>query len=137
MAGATNVKWVWSPAFANSGETFPGKGYVDVLAMTCQNGDKALFARGWESFAKDCGPRIKRLHALAPRLPIQLAETGSAEAGGSKAAWIRGMFTYLAHHPEVKSVIWFNLVKETDWRIESSAAAQRAFAAGARAIGAV
>jgi beta-mannanase len=134
LAGATNVRWVWSPAFANSAETFPGKGYVDVLATTCQNGDKQLFARGWESFAKDCGPTITRLHAIAPGLPIQLAETGSAEAGGSKAAWIRGMFSYLARHSDVKSVVWFNLVKGVDWRIESSAAAQRAFAAGARAI---
>jgi beta-mannanase len=137
LAGATNVKWVWSPAFANSAETFPGTGSVDVVATTCQNGDKRLFARGWQSFAEDCGPTIARLHKLAPGLPIQLSETASAEAGGSKAQWISEMFAYLAHHPEVKSVIWFNIVKETDWRIESSPAAQRAFAAGARAIGAV
>ena len=137
LAGATNVKWVWSPAFASWAETFPGRSSVDILATTCQNGNKRVFARGWEGFVKDCGATIARLHALAPRLPIQLAETGSGEAGGNKAAWIRGMFAYLARHPQVKSVIWFNLVKETDWRIESSAAARRAFAAGARAIGAV
>jgi beta-mannanase len=135
-AGAKNVKWVWSPAFASSAETFPGTASVNTLAATCQNADRHVFARGWKSFATDCGPTIARLHKLAPRLPIQLAETASAETGGSKAKWIAGMFSHLAHHPEVKSVIWFNLVKEADWRIESSAAAQRAFAAGARAIGA-
>jgi Glycosyl hydrolase family 26 len=131
QAGATNVTWVWSPAFA-SPEVFPGTGYVDVIATTCQNGGKRLFARGWESFPQDCGKAIERLHTLAPSLPIQLAETSSAEAGGSKAQWIEGMFTYLAQHPEVKSLIWFNLVKEADWRIDSSPSAELAFRAGAR-----
>jgi beta-mannanase len=131
QAGATNVKWVWSPAFGSS-EVFPGTGYVDVLATTCQNGGKQLFARGWQTFAQGCGKTIQLLHALAPARPIQLAETSCAEAGGSKAQWIGQMFTYLAHHPEVKSAIWFNLVKETNWRIDSSPSAERAFAAGAR-----
>jgi beta-mannanase len=131
QAGATNVKWVWSPAFGSS-EVFPGTGYVDVMATTCQNGGKQLFARGWQTFAQGCGKTIQLLHALAPVRPIQLAETSCAEAGGSKAQWIGQMFTYLARHPEVKSVIWFNLVKETNWRIDSSPSAERAFAAGAR-----
>jgi beta-mannanase len=129
VAGANNVKWVWSPAFARSSETFPGARSVDVLATTCQNGDKRLFARGWQSFETDCGEAIRRLHSLAPR-PIQLAEVASAEAGGSKAQWIKGMFAYLKLHPEVTSVIWFNIAKEADWRIESSRSAERAFAAG-------
>jgi beta-mannanase len=131
QAGATNVKWVWSPAFA-SAEVFPGAGYVDVVASTCQNGGKQLFARGWQSFSQVCGKPIQSLHALAPARPIQLAETSSAETGGSKAKWIEQMWTYLAHHPEVTSMIWFNLVKETNWRIDSSPSAERAFAAGAR-----
>jgi hypothetical protein len=29
-------------------------------------------------------------------------------------------------------MVWFKLVKETNWRIDSSPSAQRAFAAGAR-----
>jgi hypothetical protein len=134
LAGASNVKWVWSPAFASTA-TFPGTAYVDVMATTCQNGGKRLFARGWQSFPKGCGKLIQRLHTLAPHGPIQLAEAASSEAGGSKARWIEGMFAYLAHHHEVTSVVWFNLVKKTDWRIESSRAARRAFAAGARSTG--
>lgn len=132
-AGATNVKWIWSPAFANSDATFPGTRYVNVLATTCQNGGKRLFARGWQSFEKDCGKTIARLHSMAPRLPVQLAEVASSESGGSKAQWIRQMFTYLSRHHEVTSIVWFNLVKETDWRISSSPSAQRAFKAGAHA----
>lgn len=132
-AGARNVRWVWSPAFGSS-ETWPGRGSVDVLALTCQNGGRPLFARGWESFARGCGKTIARLHALAPALPIQLAETASAEAGGSKSRWVSGMFAYLARHPEVRSLIWFNVIKEADWRIESSRSAERAFSAGVRSL---
>jgi hypothetical protein len=132
-AGATNVKWVWSPAFARSGETFPGPSYVNVMATTCQNAGKQIFARGWQSFVNDCGGAIARLHALAPRLPIQLAEAASADQGDRKAKWINQMFTYVAHHPEVTSLVWFNVQKGVDWRIQSSRSAERAFAAGAKA----
>jgi hypothetical protein len=91
-------------------------------------GDTTTSCRGPET------PRVRAgFDAIASQRPIQLAETSSAEAGGSKAQWIEQMFAYLAHHPEVTSVIWFNLVKETNWRIDSSPSAERAFAAGARA----
>jgi Glycosyl hydrolase family 26 len=132
LAGADNVMWVWSPAFARSAQTFPGTRDVNIMATTCQNAGKPILARGWQSFQKDCGSAIARLHALAPRLPIQLAEASSAERGGSKAQWIKQMFAYLDHHPDVTSLVWFNLVKGIDWRIESSASAREAFAAGAR-----
>ena len=65
----------------------------------------------------------------ARRKPIELSEVGSTEQGGSKAAWIHGMFRELRRRPEVRSVVWFNVRKEADWRIESSRSAQRAFAA--------
>ncbi|MBV9358074.1 MAG: beta-mannanase [Chloroflexi bacterium] len=134
LAGATEVKWVWSPAFARSDAQFPGAGYVDVVATTCQNGGRPLFARGWKSFAQGCGQTVDRLHALEPGLPIQLAETATSEHGGSKAQWIREMWGYLAAHPYVTSMIWFDLVKETNWRIDSSPSAERAFSAGARSL---
>ena len=131
-AGATNVKWVWSPAFARSTAQFPGTAYVNVTATTCQNGGRPLFARGWQTFAQGCGNAIDRLHTLEPGLPIQLAETATAEQGGNKAHWIGNMWSYLAARPYVTSMIWFNLVKEANWRIDSTPSAERAFAAGAR-----
>jgi hypothetical protein len=45
------------------------------------------------------------------------------------------MFGFLARHPDVKSMIWFNLHKETDWTIDGSSPAQRQFASGARSGG--
>jgi hypothetical protein len=50
-----------------------------------------------EKLSLDLRQLDHELHALAPKLPIELSEVASAEAGGSKAAWINGMFAYLAH----------------------------------------
>ncbi len=132
-AGATNVQWVWSPVSGAPKQYFPGVKYVDRLGVTCLNGGTAAFNKGWRSFSAICGESIQQLHSLAPGLPIDLSEVGSSDAGGGKAAWINGMFAYLADHPEVKSIIWFNLDKQTDFPIQSSPAAQRAFREGAQA----
>ena len=132
-AKATNVKWVWSPVSGAAGEYFPGDRYLNILGITCLNGGTATFNRGWQSFASICGNSIRQLHALAPKLPIEISEVASAEAGGSKAAWIKGMFGFLGHHPEVNALIWFNIPKQANWPIESSRAAERAFAAGVKA----
>ncbi len=59
-----------------------------------------------------------------------LGEVASAEQGGSKAAWTTSLFRLLAAHPEVVAFTWFDLDKETDWRVESSASSVRSFRAG-------
>ncbi len=125
-ADAHNAVWVWSPVTGAPRAYFPGRGQVDRLGITCLNGGTRLFQRVWRSFARICAGSIRSLHRLAPRLPIELSEVGSAEVGGSKAAWIAGMFACLALHPEVRTLIWFNVRKEADWTVTSSAAADRA-----------
>jgi cellulose synthase (UDP-forming) len=130
---ATNVRWVWSPVSGAPREYFPGYRYVNIVGLTCLNGGTAAFKEGWRSFASICGNSIHQLHALAPKLPIEISEVASAERGGSKAAWIQGMFAFLDHHPEVKSVVWFNIRKQANWPIQSSRAAESTFAAGVRA----
>lgn len=68
---------------------------------------------------------------FAPTKPVQISEVASAELGGNKATWITAMFSDLRRHPEVKSLIWYDLRKQTDWPITSSHRASLAFAAGA------
>jgi hypothetical protein len=41
---------------------------------------------------------------------------------GTTQTWIRDMFAALAQHPEIRGFTWFDCAKETDWRIDSSAA---------------
>ena len=122
------MKWVWSPVARfslpiNTSE-YPGDRYVDVLGLSGFNGGTALPWTGWRSFASLFDPSLATLHQLAPGKPVQISEVGSAEAGGNKAFWIARMFADLHAHPQVTSVIWFDLRKQTDWRISSSAAAR-------------
>ena len=130
-AGATNVSWVWAPvAGAARPGLFPGSDQVDVIGVSGFNGGSILFRREWRSFAAAFGPTLDFVHALDPGKPVELAEIASTETGGSKAAWIRGMFAEVERRPYVRAIVWFNLRKETDWRIESSPGARRAFADG-------
>jgi beta-mannanase len=133
--GATNVTWIWSPVAGTiRSDQYPGDAYVDVVGLSGFNGGTELFSRRWRSFAEAFGPPLDALRALAPDKPVALTEIASAEQGGSKAEWITGMFAEVKRRPYIRAVVWFNLRKETDWRIESSPEAQAAFAAGAATV---
>ncbi|HEV8536035.1 MAG TPA: glycosyl hydrolase [Candidatus Limnocylindria bacterium] len=136
-AGATNVRWVWSPNVANPTTTpfrdvYPGDAFVDWIALDGYNGGTALPWGGWTSLVDVFAASYDALVALSPR-PMLVAETASAEAGGDKAAWIRtGLVeTIPSRFPRVRGVVWFEERKETDWRVASSAASLDAFRAAA------
>ena len=127
--GATNVQWVWSPLIWWEGAPliepmYPGDEYVDWVAV---DGYNNVDWGGWQSFSQIFGASYERLTALTDK-PIMIAEVASAEAGGSKAAWITDMFARLpVEYPEIRAVVWFNESKEADWRVNSSNASLRAF----------
>ena len=136
--GASNVSWVWSPSIIGAGRValssvYPGSSYVDWVAADGYNGGSVLGWGGWLSFTQLFGPTLAAFDKLAPGKPQMIGETSSAEHGGSKASWITHMFAALAQRPKVRALVWFNQNKETDWRIESSAAAQTAFVRAATA----
>ncbi|ABK02269.1 Beta-mannanase-like protein [Arthrobacter sp. FB24] len=132
--GASNVSWVWSPNVPYFGSTdlaglFPGAGYVDSVALDGYNWGTSASWSSWTSPQDLFAPGIAQLRTLAPGLPILIAETASAEAGGSKAQWNTDLVSYLAAQPDVVGFVWFHLQKETDWRINSSEASATAFSA--------
>ncbi|MEX0594492.1 MAG: hypothetical protein WD157_00095, partial [Patescibacteria group bacterium] len=60
-----------------------------------------------------------------------IMEVGSTEKGGDKAAWITDMYKQLASgFSQIKGFTWFNINKETDWRINSSNLAKQSFING-------
>ena len=134
-AGAGNVTWVWSPnvVYSNSAPLaalYPGDAYVDRVALDGYNwGSYFSYWKAWLSFDQIFDPGIAELRALTAK-PVMVAEMASTELGGDKAAWITATFAALKNHPEIIGFVWFNFNKETDWRIQSSAAATSAFAAG-------
>ena len=135
--GANNVRWVWSPAAGTAAldaSLYPGSAYVDVVGVSVFNGGTRLKWGGWRSFARIFNPTARALARVAPGKPIQISEVASAEAGGSKAAWISGMFADLRGYSQVKSLVWYDLRKQADWPVTSDRAAARAFAAGALSL---
>jgi beta-mannanase len=130
-AGATNVDWVWSPAAISiPREEYPGDAYVSTVSLSVFNGGVQLRYGHWQPFNTLVSRALAQLHAIAPDKPIELSEIGCAPQGGDKAAWIAGMFSALKRHPAISSVVWYDLVKGSDWRIESSQKTAAAFAAG-------
>lgn len=138
-AGATNVRWLWSPNVKYEGTTpfadvFPGDAYVDWIGIDGYNGGTALSWGGWQPFGQIFAASYHDLSRLSQK-PIMIAETGSVEPGGSKAAWITdAMLTQLPQNfPRVRAFVWFNENRagEADWRIESSAGALAAYAQAA------
>lgn len=131
--GASNVSWVWSPNIPYTGSTalsglYPGAGYVDVVALDGYNWGTSASWSSWTEPAALFGDGLAQLRSLAPGLPILIAETASAESGGSKAAWSSALVSYLGAQPDVTGVVWFDHDKEVDWRIDSSAASSSALA---------
>jgi hypothetical protein len=124
--GVTNVSWVWGPnVFVSGGSAvdftpyYPGSDVVDVLALDGYNWGSLDV---WQTYSQVFGPSYDVLSSLDPVMPVMIAETASTESGGDKAAWITSAFTreIPARTPRVGIVVWFDLNKETDWRVESS-----------------
>ena len=131
---ANNVIWTWSPNIPYPGSSplgplFPGDKAVDRVGLDGYNWSTLLEGTAWTSFADTFGPGLAELRSLSNR-PLVVGETASTEVGGDKALWVREMFAALAEHPELRTVTWFDLDKETDWRVGSSAGSRQAFLDG-------
>jgi beta-mannanase len=134
-AGANNVRWVWCPYVVSVPDRpdnsisayFPGDQSVDWVGLDGYNWGASRPASCWQRFAEVFDRAYRVVTRLSAR-PVLLAEVGCAEAGGSKAAWLRDARDVLGRSfPRVRAVVWFNVAKECDWRVESSTASLRAF----------
>ncbi|MBF0523947.1 MAG: hypothetical protein HQK56_02485 [Deltaproteobacteria bacterium] len=131
--GVLNVTWVWCPsrkkaASQNLHKLYPGDEYVDWLGMDGFNDTRERPWRSLETLFEDIYREITKISDK----PVMIAEFSSLEEGGSKARWIRRALnvTIPERFPHVGAVVWLNhkFSSELDWRIESSATAQKAFA---------
>ena len=131
--GAGNVRWVWSTnnfdvSPAHPLEAFyPGDAYVDVLGASGYNwGSAGPQFGGWQWFDQVFRHVYERLRKVGPQ-PIWFAEVGSAPGGGDKAAWVRDMFARAATMDRLQAIVWFNELKELDWRADADPAVAAAF----------
>jgi beta-mannanase len=135
------VTWVWCPnvdyadAVHPLRSLYPGDAYVDWTCLDGYNwGTNPSHVGGWHSFDETFRATYKLVtQQIAPTKPLMIGETASSEYGGAKAAWITDALTQQMprHYPRVRALVWFNKNADgMDWIIESSPAAQAAFAAG-------
>ncbi|MGO9904549.1 MAG: glycoside hydrolase family 26 protein [Solirubrobacteraceae bacterium] len=133
-AGARNVLWVWCPNVDDGGALpftalYPGDRWVDWVGLDGYNWGRSW---DWLSFTAIFASSYDTTVRLSPK-PMLIAETGSGEDGGSKAAWIRDMFgRELPRFTRVRALVWFNGAGDNgaDFRFDSSASAALAFRQG-------
>jgi hypothetical protein len=124
---ADNVALVWCPnncdlpaeTWNDALQYYPGDAQVDWIGLDGYNWGYDQ----WQSFDQVFAVQYAKLTALTDK-PLLIGEFACCENGGDKAAWITAAFGQMsAAYPRVKLFCWFNINKERDWRIDSSAAA--------------
>jgi hypothetical protein len=144
--GASNVKWVFSPNVGNAftlsssgaahwnwyGHYYPGDGYVDYLGPHGYNGS-SLWGGVYQAFdamfnGNGSDQLLADMEKRYPSKPIIIGEYATEELRGQdKGQWIARAYETMRRHPNVVGAIWFNMKKETDWRINSSGSALQAY----------
>jgi hypothetical protein len=130
--GASNVRFFWCP---NEGGTydsalqaaFPGDAYIDMVGIDGYNWGTTN--GGWHSAEQIFRGKYNLLTSWSTK-PFGVGETGSREAGGSKAAWVAQARDQLASNvPRLTHVTLFddNFGGFSDWRLNSSQTALDAY----------
>jgi mannan endo-1,4-beta-mannosidase len=130
--GADNVIWVWSPNIVYENATplaqlYPGDDYVDWVGLSGYYGTAGM--ETYQTFEQIYRATLAELKTLSKR-PIVVTETAATDSQGRKADWIADLLRTLPKYPEIIGFLWYESVKETDWRIAASKAASAAFAEG-------
>ncbi|MDD5593245.1 MAG: glycosyl hydrolase, partial [Candidatus Margulisbacteria bacterium] len=127
---ADNVIMVWCPNNKNQPAVswnamtayYPGDAYVDWVGMDGYNWGSG----SWEAFDQVFSGAYATITALTDK-PLMIGEFACAEQGGAKAAWISDAFNKIqTNYSRVKIFCWFNINKERDWRVSSTASAEAA-----------
>jgi len=136
--GATNVVWVWAPnhesvpnvSWNNWRNYYPGDAYVDWVGIDGYNWGTTRSWSSWKSFPTLFSDVYRD---YAPSKPIMISEIGSVEQGGDKGAWISAASSSIkTSFPAIKAFLWFDVLKEADWRADSSAGSLSAYEAMGR-----
>ena len=134
--GVTNVTWMWSINFENTpyspisnvSSYYPGDDVVDAIGIDGYNWGSSQSWSTWKSFKDIFIPSYNFLTSTYFK-PLVVAETASTELGGNKPLWIEEMFkdSLTNSFTKITEVVWFNILKETDWRINSTDASLQSF----------
>jgi hypothetical protein len=116
----TEVRWVfapngWSKAPYRMSDYYPGDDVVDLVGVSGYNFGSQVGR--WSSVYEAVGGALAEIRSFAPLKPYLIAQVGSSTAGGDRDAWIRDLFQLASRDSNVVGVVYFNFMKETDWKL--------------------
>lgn len=116
----TKVRWVFAPnAWSvwpyRTTDYYPGDDVVDFVGVSVYNFG-SLAGRWTNVFDSGLGA-LNEIRGFAPHKPYLITQVGSSTAGGDRDAWLRDLFGVAAADPNVVGLMYFNFLKETDWKI--------------------
>ena len=137
--GLPNVRFIWCPGTVDQGAAdftpmYPGDAYVDWIGLDGFNWgtETPNHHLGWQSFSDVFQQGYARITALTTK-PLMIAEIGSVEKGGDKAAWLTQTFLtdIPTHYPRIRAVIYFDSDDtsngEGNWLVNTSPASLAAW----------
>jgi hypothetical protein len=138
LAGAENVKFVWAPNFEPADQVdrfYPGANDVDWIGIDLYNHpgwpkDPAVMLAPLLSFAEKEGKNVILTEVGCAEEYLPERPTVESAEWTSKAKWVTRLFEVLSNRPSVRGLVWFDVQKEADWRINSSPTALSAFRQG-------
>ena len=126
-AGVTNVSWVWCPnawgfATGDAQKYYPGDAYVDWMCANGYNWAPDRKGDEWRSFEWIFQPFYD--WASGRGKPLMIGEFGVQERKpGEKAQWLRqAADTLQTKFTDIKAVVYFNVKKKYDWRLDTDSA---------------
>jgi hypothetical protein len=137
-SGGNLALWIWAPNHFNGGSNandmttyYPGDAYVDWIGIDGYNWGTSQSWSSWKNFNDAFSSAYNKLSEAYPKKPIMISEFGCSSTGGNKALWIDDFFVQIINNfPKIKSFVWFNINKETDWRFDSDASSLTAYKNG-------
>ena len=134
---ANNVHWVFCPnadsvpvqPWNQIASYYPGNDVVDIVGLDGYNWGttQTRAANGWDSewrsFESIFAAPLRELKQFASGKPAAVFETSSASEGGNKEEWVMAALDS-ARSLGLTALVWFELDKEVDWRLETNVSAE-------------
>lgn len=128
--GTGNVRWVFSINAENVPDSnhfdfcYPGGSYVDYIGLDGYNWGGSRSWGQWRSFRETFSGVYKEA-VRRYKKPVIISEFGTTSAGGDKVRWIDEALREVKRMPAVKALVFFNVDKETDWKVVPGSEAGR------------
>ncbi len=133
--GATNILWAFCPNADSVPHApdwnvlqhyYPGDDYIDILGVDGYNWGDSVAWSHWRSFEEIFSKAFKELRDIAPTKPLFVFETASVGDEIAKNAWLKKAI-HICKEWGVEALIWFDINKENDWRIQVDPAIKSSF----------